>query len=98
MEEMKDLMSREVGQLFWQGASAHLRQRLASKRAPRSVRVVCLISEKSLLRSQPAWQSFRFQCSLFFLVSEVGRKVAKCDTTGFNAKISKSGTALILSP
>ena len=39
-----------VGQLFWQGASAHFRQRAASLRAPRSLRVVCLMSSKFLYR------------------------------------------------
>lgn len=43
---MKALMSSCVGQLFWQGASAHLRQRAASLSAPRSLSVVCLMSSK----------------------------------------------------
>jgi hypothetical protein len=46
MEVMKDLMSSCVGQLFWQGASAHLRHLLASFRAALSLRVVCLMSSK----------------------------------------------------
>ena len=53
MLEMKDLMSNCVGQPFWQGASAHLRQRCASNKAPLSVRVVCLISSKSFFNSHP---------------------------------------------
>lgn len=44
---MKLLMSNWVGQDFWHGASAHFKQRAASRRAPRSDNVVCLISEKS---------------------------------------------------
>ena len=43
---MKDLISSCVGQLFWQGASAHLRHLAASLRAARSLRVVCLMSSK----------------------------------------------------
>ena len=43
---MKLLMSSWVGQLFWQGASAHLRHLAASFRAPRSLSVVCLMSSK----------------------------------------------------
>jgi hypothetical protein len=47
MDEINDLMSSCVGQLFWHGASAHLRHREASRRAPRSDSVLCLMSEKS---------------------------------------------------
>lgn len=47
MDVMKLLTSSCVGQLFWQGASAHLRQRAASRRAARSLSVVCLMSSKS---------------------------------------------------
>lgn len=43
---MKDLMSIVVGHDFWQGASAHLRHLFASRNAPRSLRVVCLMSSK----------------------------------------------------
>ena len=39
-----------VGQLFWQGASAHFKHLAASLRAPRSLRVVCLMSSKFLYR------------------------------------------------
>ena len=59
MEVMKVLMSIWVGQLFWQGASAHLRQRPASFSAARSLSVVCLMSSKlcslpAQLYNQPA--------------------------------------------
>jgi hypothetical protein len=57
MAEMKDLMSICVGQLFWHGASAHLRQRRASNKAPRSVKVVGLISSKFFSLLQPYNQS-----------------------------------------
>jgi hypothetical protein len=56
MDEMKALTSSWVGQLFWQGASAHLRHRSASHKAPRSDRVVCLMSLKSFFKSQP-WKN-----------------------------------------
>lgn len=50
---MKDLMSIEVGQLFWQGASAHLRHLFDSKSAPRSVSVVGFTSSKLFFFSDP---------------------------------------------
>ena len=53
MLEMKALISSCVGQPFWHGASAHLRHLSASNSAPLSVRVVCLISEKSFFKLQP---------------------------------------------
>lgn len=45
---MKALMSSWVGQLFWQGASAHLRHLAASRSAALSLSVVCLMSSKFL--------------------------------------------------
>ena len=48
MLPMKLLTSSCVGQDFWQGASAHLRQRPASLRAARSLSVVCFTSSKFL--------------------------------------------------
>jgi hypothetical protein len=50
MELMNALMSSCVGHDFWHGASAHLRQREASFRAPRSVRLVGFTSRKSFSR------------------------------------------------
>ena len=54
---MNDFMSSCVGQDFWHGASAHLRHRLASFSAARSLRVVCLISSKlCCLLAQVYWE------------------------------------------
>lgn len=43
---MNDFISNCVGHDFWHGASAHLRHLAASLRAPLSLRVVGLTSEK----------------------------------------------------
>ena len=50
MLPMKLLTSSCVGQDFWQGASAHLRQRPASLRAALSLSEVCFMSSKFLKR------------------------------------------------
>lgn len=50
MQPMKNFMSSWVGQLFWHGASAHFKHRAASLNAPRSLRVVCLMSSKFFRR------------------------------------------------
>lgn len=50
MLPMKLLTSSCVGQDFWQGASAHLRQRPASLKAALSLSEVCLMSSKFLKR------------------------------------------------
>lgn len=47
---MKLLISSWVGQDFWHGASAHFKQRAASRKAARSDNVVCLMSEKSFCK------------------------------------------------
>lgn len=47
MLEMKALISNCVGHPFWHGASAHFKHLAASRKAPRSDNVVCLMSEKS---------------------------------------------------
>jgi hypothetical protein len=47
MHEIKLLMSMDVGQPFWQGASAHLRHRAASRTASASFIVVNLMLSKS---------------------------------------------------
>lgn len=47
---IKALISNCVGQDFWQGASAHFKQRAASFKAPLSLRVVGFTSEKSFCR------------------------------------------------
>lgn len=60
---IKVLISNCVGQLFWQGASAHFRQRAASRSAPRSLNVVGLISSKFSInfdQSQPLRPQLRF--------------------------------------
>ena len=48
-------MSSCVGHDFWQGASAHLRQRLASLSAALSLSVVCLTSSKFLSLLAHVW-------------------------------------------
>ena len=75
-------MSIDVGQDFWQGASAHFRHRAASRSAARSERVVCFISPKFLYSlpfsvpahlpwSQPAFCFWlRFQWALAFLLTK----------------------------
>ena len=82
MAEINDLISIDVGQDFWQGASAHFKHRAASRSAARSDRVVCFMSPKFLYSlpfsvpahlpwSQPAfcfW--FRFQWALAFLLTK----------------------------
>lgn len=52
---MKLLTSIWVGQDFWQGASAHFRHLAASFKAPRSDRVVCLMSSKFFVRVGQSW-------------------------------------------
>ena len=47
MLDMKALISNCVGHPFWHGASAHFKHLAASRKAPRSDNVVCLMSEKS---------------------------------------------------
>lgn len=47
---IKLLISNCVGQDFWHGASAHFKQRAASRRAARSDNVVCFMSEKSFCK------------------------------------------------
>lgn len=90
-------MSSDVGQDFWHGASAHLRQRADSRSAALSESVVCLISRKSfsygLLPSVQLFVlhpfgEFLFQFNLFFLVSIVGMAFACVFTRGLSARIA----------
>lgn len=84
---MKVLMSNWVGQDFWQGASAHLRHLAASRSAPLSLRVVCLMSSKLLFKvgheEQPL-SSFLFQCFLITFVRADGTRDACVLIRGFN--------------
>lgn len=47
IEVIKALTSSWVGHDFWHGASAHFKHLVASRKAARSERVVCLMSRKS---------------------------------------------------
>ena len=83
---MKDLMSNWVGQDFWHGASAHFRHRAASRSAPLSLKVVCLMSSKlfsKLWHELQFLSSFLFQCFLMTLVFADGFRDAKFLTRGF---------------
>lgn len=67
---MKLLTSNCVGHDFWHGASAHFKQRAASRRAARSDSVVCFISEKSFWRlEQDDWIQMVRIC--LFLVKHI---------------------------
>lgn len=61
-------MSSCVGQDFWQGASAHLRHRAASRKAARSERVVGFTSSKLLRNGGVDWTCHWRKGALSFLV------------------------------